>query len=76
MLEAVGEAAKPFLQPKGEKWMVDLKGLNRQQLLLSGVTEENIRVSPLCTACHPELYWSHRKMGNQRGSMAAAIRLL
>lgn len=75
MLAAMGEEARPFLQPSGEKWMVDLKGINRRQLELAGVPTEQIQVSPLCTACHPELYWSHRKMGDQRGVQAAAIML-
>ncbi len=29
-----------------------------------GLAEEHIDTLPLCTACHPELYWSHRKMGD------------
>ena len=52
---------------------MDLKGLNRRQLELAGVPSEQIAVSELCTACHPELYWSHRRMGNARGVQAAAI---
>ena len=30
----------------------------------------------LCSACHTELYWSHRKMGDRRGNHAAMIQLL
>ena len=33
----------------------------------AGLAEEHIDTLPLCTACHPELYWSHRKMGDQQG---------
>ena len=69
----MGEEASPFLARRGAKWMVDLKGLNRRQLVLSGVPGDQIAVSGLCTACCPELYWSHRKMGNARGVQAAAI---
>ena len=69
----MGEAARPYLQKTGEKWQVDLKGLNRRQLLLAGVPAEQIAVSSLCTACHPELYWSHRKMGDRRGVQVAMI---
>ena len=36
----------------------------------------NICCLSLCTACHPELYWSHRKMGDQRGNHAAMLQLL
>lgn len=73
MLAAMGKEAKPFIQPAGEKWTVDLKGINRHLLMTSGVPAEQIDVCELCTACHPELYWSHRKMGNRRGVQAAAI---
>ena len=27
----------------------------------------------VCTACGKEIFWSHRKMGTARGSMAALI---
>ena len=74
MLAAM-EEVRPFLRPEGEKWMVDLKGINRRQLELSGVPTDHIQISPLCTACHPELYWSHRKMGDRRGVQGAAIML-
>ena len=36
----------------------------------------NLCCLSLCTACHPELYWSHRKMGDQRGNHAAMLQLL
>lgn len=68
---AMGEEAAHFIRAKGEKWLVDLKGLNRRQLELAGV--EQIDICPLCTACEPTLYWSHRKMGDARGVQAAAI---
>lgn len=73
MERAMGAQAAPFLHRNGEKWMVDLKGLNRRQLELSGVPAQQVTVSGSCTACHPELYWSHRKMGSARGVQAAAI---
>ena len=57
------------------KFAVDLKGIIRWELLEGGLREENISPLPLCTACHPELYWSHRKMGEQRGNHAAMIQL-
>ena len=53
--------------------MVDLKGLNRCQLEQAGVPTGQIAASELCTACHPELYWSHRRMGEARGVQGAAI---
>ena len=53
------------------KWHVDLKGVNARWLEKAGVRQ--IDVSPDCTACHPELYWSHRRMGQARGAQIAMI---
>lgn len=77
MMTAMGTAALPFMEIKENgKFAVDLKGLNVKRLEQAGLLQENIAVCQACTACMPELFWSHRKMGNQRGSMAAAICLL
>ena len=37
----------------------------------------NIKTSGcgICSACHPELLWSHRKMGDARGAQIAVISL-
>ena len=74
----MGEEAEAFVHPLpgGEKYMVDLKGANRRWLERAGVRPERIAVCPACTACAPELFWSHRKMGNRRGSMAGMIQIL
>ena len=73
MTAAMGREAAPYLRRAGEKWQVDLKGLNLRQLTLAGVAAERIDICPLCTACHPELYWSHRRMGDRRGVQAAVV---
>lgn len=73
MTAALGRDAEPYLTRSGEKWHVDLTGLNRQWLLRSGVAPEHIDVCGLCTACRPDLFWSHRKMGNARGGQIAMI---
>lgn len=73
MRAALGVDAEPCLEQRGKKWQVDLGGLNRLWLLQSGVQAEHIQESELCTACHPELFWSHRKMGETRGLQAAMI---
>jgi copper oxidase (laccase) domain-containing protein len=41
----------------------------------AGVPQENIAVCGECTCCNPELYWSYRRDGDQRGSQAAMISL-
>ena len=71
MVAALGEAAKPFIRQAGEKFRVDLKGLNALWLRRSSVN--NIEISDHCTACDPDRYWSHRVTRGQRGSQGAVI---
>lgn len=61
--------------PKLEKFSVDLKGANRLWLLRAGLAPEHIAVCSACTACDNRDFWSHRLLGNVRGSMAAMIQL-
>ncbi len=75
MRAALGADAEPYLEQRGRKWHVDLAGLNRQWLLRAGLPPEQIDVCGLCTACRPNLFWSHRKMGEARGVQAAMIAL-
>ena len=73
MLRTLGEDARTCIFPKGEKYMVDLKGLNVLWLRRAGV--EKISVAEECTACEPDRFWSHRRVGDRRGSLAALITL-
>lgn len=57
----------------GDKFDVDLWEINRRILLRAGVREEHITVTDLCTKCHPDVFWSHRVTGNERGSLAGFI---
>lgn len=57
------------------KYYIDLQGINKRHLLNAGVREENIEVSPLCTKCNGDLFFSHRVMGENRGTMAAMMEL-
>ena len=76
MTAALDSAALPFIADKGEgKFLVDLKGLNALRLHRAGVREECIDVSPDCTLCKPDKYWSHRYTKGERGSQAALISL-
>ena len=72
------ELAEKFVLPdpeKPEKYKVDLKLVNREILLGSGLREENIDKSDLCTFCRDDLFYSHRKSGGERGSLCAVIML-
>lgn len=68
---ALGEGADAFIVPAGGKFCVDLKGVNAELLRRAGVRE--IEISTDCTACRPDRFWSHRRVGGARGSLAAII---
>lgn len=53
------------------KYMANLLETNKQILISSGVPEENITISDVCTMCNSELLWSHRATNGHRGTMCA-----
>lgn len=71
MLREIGNDAQRFIEPRGEKYYVDLKGLNALHLRRAGVG--CVEISSECTACLPERYWSHRRTRGHRGAQAAVI---
>lgn len=58
-----------------DKYMLDLWAACRHVFLEAGIRAENIEVTDHCTRCEPGLFFSHRVMGPQRGSLAAFIYL-
>jgi YfiH family protein len=62
-----------FTADDGDKFHIDLWQVNRRFLLAAGVRPEHITVTDVCTRCHPDVLWSHRATGGQRGSLAAFI---
>ncbi|MBO2527333.1 MAG: peptidoglycan editing factor PgeF [Clostridiales bacterium] len=73
MLAAFGDVANAAIRPLGHKYYVNLKELNAIALRRAGVTQ--IDIAEECTACEQERFWSHRRVGAQRGSLAAMIML-
>ena len=57
----------------GDRSYIDLWKANRIVLEEAGVPAQNISVTNLCTRCNPELLYSHRIMGAQRGNLAAIL---
>lgn len=55
------------------EYMLNLKELNRLILLDAGIKEQNITVSPLCTSCESELFFSHRRDKGKTGRMMSFI---
>ena len=57
-----------MLLPSGEgKYYLNLWEANKYNLLNAGVEPQNIEISGLCTKCDPDMFYSHRKHGNDRG---------
>ena len=71
--DALGEQAAPYMEQRGEKWHIDLKSINALWLKKTGVL--SVDICDQCTMCRPDLYWSHRRMGDARGVQAAMITL-
>ncbi len=71
--EVLGDKAAPFIQKQGEKYHIDLKGVNALWLCQAGV--QTVDVSDLCTKCRTDLFWSHRFHGNDRGVQVGMIAL-
>lgn len=73
MRAAFGAGAEAYIRPRGGKWTVDLKAVNAWRLREAGVPAAAIDICPDCTACRPDLYWSHRAMGDRRGVQGGLI---
>lgn len=73
MLDALGPKAVTGFVQKGSKYFVDNKFCNTLWLERAGVSE--LDISPDCTMCRPDRYWSHRVTGGKRGAQAGIIML-
>lgn len=56
-----------------KKIFFDLAEANRRQLLDAGVPARNISDLGMCTACKPELFFSHRAEKGKTGRMMAVV---
>ena len=55
--------------------MLDLRELVRHQALAAGVGSESIQTVRVCTACHPDLFYSYRRDGVVGETMVSGIML-
>jgi YfiH family protein len=58
-----------------EKYMLDLKLVNAQQLQEAGVPQENIEISQVCTSCDNKDFFSYRKERGTKGRFMSIIAL-
>ena len=71
MIDALGSEAMTHIRTVGSKYYVNLKAINAQLLRNAGVW--NIEISPSCTMCQSNRFWSHRVTRGVRGSQGAII---
>lgn len=62
-----------FYRKENGKYQLDLWQANQIVLAQAGVREHNIHTTDICTHCNPDLLFSHRTMGNERGNLAAFL---
>ncbi len=72
---ASGEMEMIFTPDTPGHYLLDLWLANVLVLKNAGVREENISCSNICTAENTDMLYSHRKMGENRGNMAAFLAL-
>lgn len=54
---------------------LNLQAVNVNQLVEAGLPATSISISPLCTACRTDLFYSHRAENGQTGRMLSYIQL-
>lgn len=69
----MGNSVHQFIQQRGQKFHIDLQGINAHCLAEAGVAADNSIDSGLCTQCHSDIFWSHRATNGRRGVQAAVI---
>lgn len=73
-IEAFPGNEQELLQKKeNEKYQLNLWRANQLILLESGVLEEHIAVTNLCTCCNPKQLFSHRASQGKRGNLGAFL---
>lgn len=73
MKSQMGDVVLPFIETRGEKFHVDLQGINRMNLQKAGLRDGNIIDSGICTMCRQDEFWSHRATKGVRGVQAGFI---
>lgn len=58
------------------RYQLNLWEANRTILLEAGLLPEQIHISGVCTSCHSDLLFSHRKTQGKRGSLAAFLSMI
>ncbi len=65
-----------YLSSRGMKYLLDLALANKGQALSKGVLESNIWISPDCTYCNPDKYYSYRYARGPTGRQGGFIGII
>lgn len=57
------------------RWLIDLQGIIKLQLIDNGICEKNIYDSGICTMCRKDLFFSYRGDSMKTGSLAAFMQI-
>ncbi|MBI4613143.1 MAG: peptidoglycan editing factor PgeF [Planctomycetes bacterium] len=72
-IRRVFPAAEAFLPVRESRVHLDLPAAIRFELRRAGVPDEQIEISPLCTSCRTDHFYSHRAEGVRTGRFAAIL---
>ena len=64
-----------FYQKENGKYQLNLWRANEEVFLEAGIMKENIAVTNVCTHCNPDILFSHRTSGFNRGNLSAFLAL-
>lgn len=64
-----------YYRKENGKYQLDLWRANEINLLEAGIRREHMAVTNVCTCCNPEVLFSHRITGTDRGNLSAFLAL-
>lgn len=73
--DTFGDAPFIMYNPEKDKYTINLWECNKYMLMEKGILEKNIYISGICTCCHSNIFFSHRKTQGQRGTLGAFMAL-
>ncbi len=73
LFEHWGDGQRTTWNRQGEKGYLDLRAINRMQLIRAGVPNKQIQCVGACTFCHPDEFTSYRREGAQAGRQLSVI---
>ncbi len=60
------DSSSYYVKKNDSTYLLDAKGLNKQQLINANIPAENITISPYCTYNNDKLFYSHRRGDAER----------